>query len=64
MQISEIINIPDNIDLQYLKDNISKDQLLFVYWYIANNEHELTEQHKLLLYEVLSQIDDKFLEDE
>jgi hypothetical protein len=64
MQISDILNIPDNVDIQYLKDNITEDQLLLVYWYIVNNEHELTEQQKSMLYEVLSKIDDKFLQDE
>jgi hypothetical protein len=64
MQITEILNIPENVDIQYLKDNISKDQLLLVYWYIANNEHEITDHQKSILYEVLSQLDDKFLEDE
>jgi hypothetical protein len=64
MQINEILNIPENVDIQYLKDNVSKDQLLLVYWYIANNEHELTDNQKSILYEVLSQLDDKFLEDE
>jgi hypothetical protein len=64
MQISDILNIPDNVDIQYLKDNITEDQLLLVYWYIANNEKELSEEQKDMFYDVLSKIDDKFLKDE
>jgi hypothetical protein len=64
MQISDILNIPENVDIQYLKDNITEDQLLLVYWYIANNEKELSEEQKDMFYDVLSKIDDKFLKDE
>ena len=64
MQISDILNIPEDIDIQYLKDNITEDQLLLVYWYIINNEQELSDEEKALLYEFLSKVDDKFLEDE
>jgi hypothetical protein len=57
-QLDGINNIED------LKDIITEDQLLLVYWYISNKENELSSSDYSVLYDLLSKIDDKFFEDE
>jgi hypothetical protein len=62
MQLDDIFNIPDNVDKQYLKDNISEDELLLLYWYIINNEDQFTDEQLDMLYDILYEIDDKLKE--
>jgi hypothetical protein len=62
MQINEILNIPENVDIQYLKDNITEDQLLLVYSYILENEDAFSEEQLSLFYDFFYEIDDKLKE--
>jgi hypothetical protein len=62
MQISDILNIPENVDIQYLKDNITEDQLLLVYSYILENEDAFSEEQLSLFYDFFYEIDDKLKE--
>ena len=64
MQQQDIFTIPETITVEYLKNNISESQLLLLYWYIINHEKEFTNEQLAALYEFLSQIDDKLLEED
>jgi len=59
MQINEILNAPESIDIQYLKDNITEDQLLLLYWYVLENENNFTNEQLAGLYEFFYELDSK-----
>lgn len=52
----------DSIDIEYLKNNITEDQFLLLYWYIINNEDNFSKDQLAHLYELLYEIDDKLKE--
>lgn len=66
MHIENILNLPESIDIEYLKNNITEDQLLLLYWYITEHEDSFTKEQLLTIYEFLYEADDKLkdLEDE
>jgi hypothetical protein len=54
-----------NVDnLLDLKDNITESELLLLYSYININKDSLSPEQANALYDFLSIVDDKFLEDE
>lgn len=64
MHIENILNLPESIDIEYLKNNITEDQLLLLYWYIINHEKDFTGEQLALLYEFLYEIDNKLKEED
>lgn len=62
MQLDELLNAPDEINIQYLKDNITEDQLLLLYWYVLEHENDFTKDQLIALYEFMYEIDDKLKE--
>lgn len=66
MQLDELLKIPEEINKQYLKDNITEDQLLVLYWYILEHEEDFTKDQLIALYEFMYEADEKLkdLEDE
>jgi hypothetical protein len=62
MQLDELINVPGEINKQYLKDNITEDQLLLLYWYILEHEDDFSKDQLIALYEFLYEIDEKLNE--
>lgn len=64
MQIDDMLNLPEIIDIEYLKNNITEDQLLLLYSYIVHNEDEFTNEQLSVLYEFLYEIDNKLKEED
>jgi len=64
MQIDNILNLPENIDIEYLKNNITEDQLLLLYSYIIHHENDFTQEQLAALYEFLYEIDNKLKEED
>lgn len=62
MQLDELLNAPNEINEQYLKDNITEDQLLLLYWYVLEHENDFTKDQLIALYEFMYEIDDKLKE--
>ena len=59
MQINDIFNIPEDVNIEYLKNNITEDQLLLLYWFITEYENEFPKEQLQMLYDFLYEIDDK-----
>ena len=62
MQLDKLLNVPEEINKQYLKDNITEDQLLLLYWYVLQHEDSFTKEQLTALYEFMYEIDDKLID--
>ncbi len=64
MQIEKLLNIPEDANIEYLKEIITKDDLLLLYWIISQYAEEFSEEQLDAIEKFLSYFDNDLIEDD
>lgn len=64
MQIEKFLNIPEDANIEYLKELITEDDILLLYWVISQYAEEFSEQQLDAIEQLLDYLENKEIEDD